>query len=140
MRVARGSDVRVGDVVITSGLGGVYPKGLRIGEVKELADPGGGLLQTATLQPAVDFGRLEHVVKALAAEYAALVERHAALRADHDALVQKLGEVTINGRALEERLRAENQRRQDALKRIDELIGRIGLHASSGSDLAAPDS
>ena len=59
--VVRGGDVMVGDIVITSGLGGVYPKGLRIGEVEELLDPGGGLLQTATLRPAVDFGRLEQV-------------------------------------------------------------------------------
>jgi rod shape-determining protein MreC len=59
--VVRGGDVKVGDVVITSGLGGVYPKGLRIGEVVEISDPGGDLLQTATLRPAVDFGRLEQV-------------------------------------------------------------------------------
>ena len=59
--VVRGGDVKLGDVVITSGLGAVYPKGLRIGEVVELLDPGGGLLQTATLRPAVDFGRLEQV-------------------------------------------------------------------------------
>jgi rod shape-determining protein MreC len=59
--VIRGGDVKLGDVVITSGLGGVYPKGLRVGEVVELLDPGGGLLQTATLRPAVDFGRLEQV-------------------------------------------------------------------------------
>jgi rod shape-determining protein MreC len=57
--VVRGSDVREGDVVITSGMGGVYPKGLRIGVVRSLADPGGRLLQTAVLVPAVDFGRLE---------------------------------------------------------------------------------
>jgi hypothetical protein len=48
-------------VVITSGLGGVYPKGLRIGEVVEVSDPGGQLMQIATLRPAVDFGRLEQV-------------------------------------------------------------------------------
>lgn len=59
--VVRGGDVKVGDVVITSGLGAVYPKGLRIGEVVEISDPGGDLLQTATLRPAVDFGRLEQV-------------------------------------------------------------------------------
>ncbi len=59
--VVRGGDVVVGDVVITSGLGGVYPKGLRIGEVVEISDPAGGLLQTADLRPAVDFGRLEQV-------------------------------------------------------------------------------
>ena len=59
--VVRGSDVREGDVVLTSGMGGVYPKGLRIGRVGEMVDPEGQLLQTALLQPAVDFGRLEQV-------------------------------------------------------------------------------
>ncbi len=59
--VVRGSDVAVGDVVITSGLGGVYPKGLRIGEVVAVPDPGPGLLHSATLKPAVDFGRMEQL-------------------------------------------------------------------------------
>ncbi|MCZ6784215.1 MAG: rod shape-determining protein MreC [Proteobacteria bacterium] len=59
--VVRGGDVVVGDVVITSGLAGVYPKGLRIGEVEAVPDPGGRLIQTALLRPAVDFGRLEQV-------------------------------------------------------------------------------
>jgi rod shape-determining protein MreC len=59
--VVRGSDVRIGDVVISSGLGGVYPKGIRIGEVTSVSDPGSELLQTAKLVPAVDFGRLEQV-------------------------------------------------------------------------------
>ncbi|MDH3213035.1 MAG: rod shape-determining protein MreC [Myxococcales bacterium] len=59
--VVRGGDVRVGDIVITSGLGGVYPKGLRIGQVTAVSDPGARLLQTATVAPAVDFGRLEQV-------------------------------------------------------------------------------
>jgi len=59
--VVRDSDVEEGDVVITSGLGAVYPKGLRIGTVGALFDPGGQLMQTATLEPAVDFGRLEQV-------------------------------------------------------------------------------
>jgi rod shape-determining protein MreC len=59
--VARGSDVRLNDVVITSGLGGVYPKGLHIGAITEISDPGARLLQTATIRPAVDFGRLEQV-------------------------------------------------------------------------------
>jgi rod shape-determining protein MreC len=59
--VVRGSNVRIGDVVISSGLGGVYPKGIRIGEVASVSDPGSELLQTAKLTPAVDFGRLEQV-------------------------------------------------------------------------------
>lgn len=57
--VARGGDVEVGDVVITSGLDGVYPKGLLVGTVREVEPPGAKLLRTATLEPAVDFGRLE---------------------------------------------------------------------------------
>jgi rod shape-determining protein MreC len=59
--VARNSDVRVDDLVITSGLGGVYPKGLFIGTISEVSDPGTQLLQRATVRPAVDFGRLEQV-------------------------------------------------------------------------------
>ena len=55
--VVRGSNVRIGDIVISSGLGGVYPKGIRIGEVTSVSDPGSELLQTAKLVPAVDFGR-----------------------------------------------------------------------------------
>ena len=59
--VARGGDVEVGDLVMTSGLGGVYPKGLRIGEVVAVADAGPRLIGTATVRPSVDFGRLEQV-------------------------------------------------------------------------------
>jgi len=59
--VARGGEVDVGDVVITSGLDGVYPKGLRVGIVTAVSEPGSKLLRTATLIPAVDFGRLEQV-------------------------------------------------------------------------------
>jgi rod shape-determining protein MreC len=57
----RGDDVQPGDVVITSGFGGVYPKGLRIGEVVEVEAAGERLLQRAVIRPAVDFGRLEQV-------------------------------------------------------------------------------
>ena len=59
--VARGSDVRPGDVVITSGLDGVHPKGLRVGTVTAVEPSGSKLLQTAIVAPAVDFGRLEQV-------------------------------------------------------------------------------
>ncbi len=50
---------RVGDVVITSGLDGVYPKGLRLGKVMAVEPAGSRLLRVAVLAPAVDFGRLE---------------------------------------------------------------------------------
>ena len=57
--VARGGDVEVGDLLITSGLDGVYPKGLLIGTVVELEPADAQLLRTARVEPAVDFGRLE---------------------------------------------------------------------------------
>lgn len=59
--VARDADVQSGDIVLTSGLDAIYPKGLRIGEVQEVRDRGGDLIQTALLTPAVDFERLEQV-------------------------------------------------------------------------------
>lgn len=59
--VSRGADVLPGDLVITSGLDGVHPKGLLVGTVKSVADAGTELMRTAVLEPAVDFGRLEQV-------------------------------------------------------------------------------
>ena len=47
--------------VVTSGLGGIYPSGIRIGKVIEVLLEPGGLMKTATLKPFVDFSRLEEV-------------------------------------------------------------------------------
>ena len=57
----RESDVVVGDEVVTSGLGGIYPKGLLLGRVAELRAATGELTQIAVVRPAVDLGRLEQV-------------------------------------------------------------------------------
>lgn len=59
--VARGGDLALGDEIISSGLGGIYPKGLRIGRVVALPEAGPQLLARATLEPAVDFSKLEQV-------------------------------------------------------------------------------
>ena len=59
--VVRDGDVQAGDVLVTSGLGGVYPKGLRIGEVTEVSESDSKMVRTASVRPAVDFGRLEQV-------------------------------------------------------------------------------
>jgi len=59
--VVRSADVVLGDEVVTSGLGGVFPKGLRLGRVAELRDAGGRLTRIAVIEPAVDLGRLEQV-------------------------------------------------------------------------------
>ena len=57
----REGDVVVGDEVVTSGLGGVYPKGLRLGRIAEIEPATGQLTQIAVVRPAVDLGRLEQV-------------------------------------------------------------------------------
>jgi rod shape-determining protein MreC len=59
--VARDGDIHPGDLVLTSGLDAVYPKGLRIGTVSEIRHRGSELIQIAILTPAVDFERLEQV-------------------------------------------------------------------------------
>ena len=57
----RESDVVVGDEVVTSGLGGIYPKGLRLGRVSEIREATGQLTQIAVVRPAVGLGQLEQV-------------------------------------------------------------------------------
>ena len=59
--VVRGDDVQPGDVIVTSGVGGVHPKGLRIGTVRSVQTEESQVLHTAGLRSAVDFGRLEQV-------------------------------------------------------------------------------
>lgn len=51
--------VNVGDIVLTSGLGGFIPKGLVVGQVTAVQQMGYELHQSATVRPAVDFSRLE---------------------------------------------------------------------------------
>ena len=58
---SRDADVQTGDLVITSGLGGVYPKGLRIGHVTEVTADPDLLVHRAALRPTVDFRRVEQV-------------------------------------------------------------------------------
>jgi rod shape-determining protein MreC len=58
------TDVQAGDVVVASGLDGIYPKGYAIGKV-EKAERTGGLYYTITVRPSVDFSSLEEVLVVL---------------------------------------------------------------------------
>jgi len=55
------SDVKTGDLVVTSGIDGIYPKGFVIGTVDH-ADRGVGAYHEIVVRPAVDFSRLEEVL------------------------------------------------------------------------------
>jgi len=50
-----------GDTVITSGLGGLFPKGIVIGEVIETNKQPHELMQYAIVEPVVDLNKLEYV-------------------------------------------------------------------------------
>jgi len=60
--ISRTENVQKGDVVLSSGLAGVFPKGLLLGVVTGTSDLKGGLFQKIDVAPAVDFGKLEEVL------------------------------------------------------------------------------
>ena len=55
------SEVAEGDVVVSSGLGGVFPKGLPVGRVVKLGEEEQGLFREVILTPGVNFTNLEEV-------------------------------------------------------------------------------
>jgi len=63
--VLRKHEIQVGDVVISSGLDGVFPKGIRIGFVREVNKPDSGIFQQLAVTPYADFEKLEEVLVVL---------------------------------------------------------------------------
>ena len=60
--VVKTSDVVVGDRVVTSGMGRVFPKGLPVGEVVEVANIPWELFKEIKVRPMLDFAKLEEVL------------------------------------------------------------------------------
>lgn len=60
--VPRTEDIQVGDHVITSGLEGVFPKGLSMGEVVRVEKKAYGLFQEIEVMPSADLSHLEEVM------------------------------------------------------------------------------
>src|SRR6185369_9546381 len=60
--LARDADVVVGDRVITSGLDGIFPKGIPIGEVVDVSRRHRGLLQAAVIRPTAPLEQVEEVL------------------------------------------------------------------------------
>ena len=59
--VSEASDIVVGDIVVTSGIEGIYPKGFIIGRV-DTVEKNGPSYRTITVKPAVDFASREEVL------------------------------------------------------------------------------
>jgi len=60
--VQKSDDIQVGDAVVTSGMGGIFPKGLLIGTVSTVDRKRPGIFQYVEVKPSVDFSRLEEVL------------------------------------------------------------------------------
>ena len=52
----------MGDLLETSGSGGVYPAGLLVGAIREINSDAMGNLNYATVEPLVDFDKLYEVL------------------------------------------------------------------------------
>ena len=61
VNIPKDANVAVGDMIVTSGFGGVYPKGIIVGKVLAIHNDEGGLLKHAVLDTAVNFEKLEDV-------------------------------------------------------------------------------
>lgn len=60
--LSKGSNITVGDLIETSGLGGIYQKGLLIGKVREIRPDTLSMSQYAIVEPAVDFEKISEVM------------------------------------------------------------------------------
>ena len=60
--ISMDSTVTAGETVVTSGIGGVFPKGLIIGQVAKVSKEVNSLYKTAQLQPANDVNHVEEVI------------------------------------------------------------------------------
>jgi len=57
-----GGGIQVGDLIVTSGAGGLSPRGIPVGTVRAIDDRGSALFSYAQLDPAVDFARIDEVL------------------------------------------------------------------------------
>jgi rod shape-determining protein MreC len=63
--VPEAADVQAGDLVVTSGIDGIYPKGFVIGKIESVGR-GAGIYTKITVRPAVDFTSMEEVLVVIA--------------------------------------------------------------------------
>jgi rod shape-determining protein MreC len=60
--VSSQEDVKEGDRILTSGLGGIFPEGIRVGTVERVALEPNGLMKEIVVRPSVDFRSVEEVL------------------------------------------------------------------------------
>ena len=70
VNIPKDANVQVEDAVVTSGFGGVYPKGIVVGKIKEIHNDEGGLLKYGIIETSVNFEKLEDVAVIVASREA----------------------------------------------------------------------
>ncbi len=60
--VAVEAEVAVGDTIISSGMGGVFPEGLILGTITSITTPSSAFFKQINVDPAVDFSSLDNVI------------------------------------------------------------------------------
>jgi rod shape-determining protein MreC len=58
----RNDDIQVGDTLVSTGLGGIFPRGISVGTVIQVRKKTYGITQEVEVKPAVDFNKLEEVL------------------------------------------------------------------------------
>ena len=62
MYIPTDADLVIGDTIETSGMGGIYPKGILIGKITEIKNTKNITERYAIVETAVDFSKLETVL------------------------------------------------------------------------------
>ncbi|GHV18719.1 cell shape-determining protein MreC [Clostridia bacterium] len=60
--ISKGANIVTGDAIETSGLGGIYPKGILIGIIRDIKAETQTVSQSAIIEPAVDFEKVSEVL------------------------------------------------------------------------------
>lgn len=68
-RIPRRLELYENDRIVTSGLAGIFPKGLPVGRVKEIEKKEFGLFQSVIILPAVELNKIEEVAVILRSVY-----------------------------------------------------------------------
>lgn len=60
--VDKDANIIVGDILVTSGTGGIYPAGINVGTIREISADNTGILNYAVVEPMVNFSKLHEVL------------------------------------------------------------------------------
>lgn len=68
--IMKNEPVEVGDKLITAGVGGIYPKGIKVGMITDITKENFGMTLSVEVIPSVDFDKLEEVLVLIPSEVA----------------------------------------------------------------------